>query len=771
LNTDAHRVARSRAVAFVLGWQIWLGPLLSIALGALDGALDDSRYRLADPAVLHVAIVVVASLVGGYASGGVSALIAAALLYTVHARPDGMVQPLHFLAMVVAVAVFGTAGQLLRRSAHRRLRRAAAMRVLEYYRSLLVDLGAVVWEFDVDEERVTAVSDSCTRVLGYTPQQMMGDPELWRTSQHPDDLSITLPLNERLRARGSGEEVFEHRMIRPDGQTVWLQTALRAARDPSGHVVIRGVALDVSEHKHAQVELRNALSMLTATLDATRDGILAVDLEGRIASCNRRFVEMWQIPEDVMRSGLDARALEYATPLLTEPDAFLSKIRELYRNREATSFDVIDFKDGRVFERYSRPQLIGDQYVGRVWSFRDVTERVRAERALRTSEEQLRQAQKMEAVGQLAGGVAHDFNNILTAVLGNLSLILEDAAVPAIARQRAEEIQLAAERATNLTRQLLAFGRRQMLAPRVEYLSVVVLEMLKLLRLSVGEGVGIDLDLAPDQCPVLVDRGQIEQVILNLVINSRDAMPGGGRITISTRICEPQAARPSEAAASGGRQVVLSVTDTGEGMDAATQARIFEPFFTTKDRGRGTGLGLATAYGIVQQSGGSIHVRSAPGSGATFDIHLPYSEAVPESSADANGSHRAGNVVETVLVVEDEPQLRGLMREALARAGYRVIEAPNGNDAIEITGLLPGELDMLVTDFVMAGMDGTDLKARLKALRPNLSVLYVSGYPHSGMPRDRVLPPEASLLRKPFTMDELVRRVREVLDASPSALP
>ncbi len=771
MNPETGHDSKARPGSRSLEWQTWLGPMLAIALGALDAALASTPFRFVDVADLQLAAVIIATLLGGVVPGVAAALVASALLLAVH-RGHAALPTLRFqvVALLAVVPVFAIVGRMLRRAASRRTRRAAAQHVVEYYRTLLEDLGAVVWEFDLDARRVTAVSDSCTRVLGYTPAQWMKTPDLWRTVHHPDDVATARRLNERLAV--GGEHLVEHRMIAADGHTVWLQTAMRVARDPEGHAMLRGVTIDVSEHKRAGGELQRALSLLTATLDATADGILVVDLEGRISSFNRRFAELWELPEDILRSGDDARALAHGAPMLVDPEAFLAKIRELYRDREATSFDVLELKDGRVFERYSRPQRIGDQSVGRVWSFRDVTERVRAEQALRSSEEQLRQAQKMEAVGQLAGGVAHDFNNILTAVLGNLSLILEDVAVPATVRQRAEEIQLAAERAANLTRQLLAFGRRQMLAPRVEFLSVVVLEMLKLLRLSVGERVQIELDLYPQPCPVLIDRGQVEQVVLNLVINARDAMPAGGLITIATRQVELFPAHALESPPyRSGRYVVLSVSDTGEGMDAATQARIFEPFFTTKDRGRGTGLGLATAYGIVQQSGGSIYVRTAPGEGATFDIYLPFSAQVGARVANPATPGRATTGVETVLVVEDEPQVRGLIREALARAGYRALEAPNGNDALELAAHLPGGLDVLVTDVVMPGIDGTELVSRMRATRPGLRVLYVTGYADSTVFGEHLSHTPAAILHKPFTMDALIRRVREVLDAGVPAEP
>ena len=645
--------------------------------------------------------------------------------------------------------------------------RTAAERVLEHYRMLLVDLGAVVWEFDPTEGRVTAVSDSSAEVLGFTPRQLRESPGLWAAAQHPDDRERSRELVARLMG-GARHDVYDHRMIAADGGVVWLHTAVRAGLDGEGRPMLSGVSMDITTHKRLGSELQGALSLLQATLDATDNGILVVGLDGRIASYNRKFTEIWGFSTEVMGTLRDEAALAQVAPQLKEPERFLERIHEIYRDPDASSFDVIEFSDGRVLERTSQSQRLGGETVGRVWSFRDVSERIRTERALQSSNEQLQQAQKMEAVGQLAGGVAHDFNNILTAVLGNLSLILADPEVPLGVRQRAEEIQLASERAANLTRQLLAFGRRQILTPRVEYLCVILVEMLKLLRISAGGRVTIELELMPEPCPVLLDRGQMEQVILNLVINARDAMPNGGRIVISTCRVEagpdhPLSFTPNPA----GSHVLLSVTDNGEGMDAATMARAFEPFFTTKSRGRGTGLGLATAYGMVQQSGGSIRVRSAPGAGATFEILLPYSTRLP-GAGDAPAANPDSPGVATVLVVEDEPPLRGLMRDALAQAGYRVIEAPSGQDALEFEARLPGDIDALVSDIAMAGMDGIELASQLRARRQGMSLLFVTGFVPDDSGGVRPMPKEARVLRKPFGMEALVRQVRESLGTRPA---
>ena len=663
--------------------------------------------------------------------------------------------------------LLGVLRRVPRATQERLAERTAAERVLEHYRMLLVDLGAVVWEFDPTEGRVTAVSDSSAEVFGFTSRQLRESPDLWAAAQHPDDRERSRELVARLMG-GTRHDVYDHRMIAADGGVVWLHTAVRAGLDGEGRPMLRGVSMDITTHKRLGSELQGALSLLQATLDATDNGILVVGLDGRIASYNRKFTEIWGFSTEVMGTLRDEAALAQVAPQLKEPERFLERIHEIYRDPDASSYDVIEFSDGRVLERTSQSQRLGGETVGRVWSFRDVSERISTERALQSSNEQLQQAQKMEAVGQLAGGVAHDFNNILTAVLGNLSLILADPEVPLGVRQRAEEIQLASERAANLTRQLLAFGRRQILTPRVEYLCVILVEMLKLLRISAGGRVTIELELMPEPCPVLLDRGQMEQVILNLVINARDAMPNGGRIVISTCRVEagpdhPWSFTPNPA----GSHVLLSVTDDGEGMDAATMARAFEPFFTTKSRGRGTGLGLATAYGMVQQSGGSIRVRSAPGAGATFEILLPYSSRLP-GAGDAPAANPDSPGVATVLVVEDEPPLRGLMRDALAQAGYRVIEAPSGQDALEFEARLPGDIDALVSDIAMAGMDGIELASQLRARRQGMSLLFVTGFVPVDSGVVRPMPKEARVLRKPFGMEALVREVRESLGTRPA---
>jgi PAS domain S-box-containing protein len=628
-------------------------------------------------------------------------------------------------------------------------------------------------------------------------------------------------------------------------------------------------------------ELQGLISLLRATLDSTTDGILVVDRQGRISIWNRRFAEMWQMPPIILESRDDDRAIAFALDQLADPDAFIAKVRELYATPEAESFDALEFKDGRVFERYSRPQMIGGEAIGRVWSFRDVTERRRVEvslrdererfaRAFRASpvavsitlldgrfidvndaflrllghereralgrtslelgvwayvsdrgrfvaalepsgavrefrtrfrtssgeirdvsvsaerielggqqcilaitsdlteqrrlEEQLLQSQKLEAVGRLAGGIAHDFNNLLTTILGYSELIIHSRPDDPELRAEIGEIRKASERAASLTRQLLAFSRKQVIEPRVLDVNALVAESSRMLRRIIGEDIALVTDLSPGLASVRADPVQLEQVIVNLAVNARDAMPEGGRLAVTTRPVRLDAPLPGRTGPGPGSWVKVSVADTGVGMDAATQERIFEPFFTTKEKGKGTGLGLSTAYGIVKQSGGFIYATSEVGRGATFDIYLPSVNERPTERDAEPPPPETEYGPETILLAEDEEGLRALNRRILESHGYRVLAA---RDAEEASALARGHavVDMLVTDIVMPGASGRQLARRLLQERPGLKVLYVSGYLDGSAGAEAVLEPGANFLQKPFTPDALLRRVREALDA------
>ncbi|HET8579659.1 MAG TPA: response regulator [Nitrospiraceae bacterium] len=392
-------------------------------------------------------------------------------------------------------------------------------------------------------------------------------------------------------------------------------------------------------------------------------------------------------------------------------------------------------------------------------------ERKRAEEALRQSEEQLRQSQKMEAIGRLAGGIAHDFNNLLMIILGYNELLLSELDKDQKMRGQVEETQKAAERAVSLVRQLLAFSRKQVLDPQMLDLNDVVGNLEKMLRRLIGEDIELITRMDPSLGRVKADPGQLEQVIMNLAVNARDAMPQGGKLTIETASVEPaEAAARQLALTQPGPYVKLVVRDTGCGMDAATQAHIFEPFFTTKEEGKGTGLGLSTVYGIVKQSGGGIHVQSAPGQGTAFTIYLPRIDEVTTSGEARRIPDRPPHGTETVLLVEDEQGVRTLVRDGLRRYGYTVLEARTGVEAFLISNQHPGSIHLLVTDVVMPGMSGREVAHQLMALFPNMKVLYISGYLDDAGLRSDADRARTSFLQKPFTPEALARKVRDMLD-------
>jgi signal transduction histidine kinase len=388
---------------------------------------------------------------------------------------------------------------------------------------------------------------------------------------------------------------------------------------------------------------------------------------------------------------------------------------------------------------------------------RDVTDR-------KQLEAQLRQSQKMEAIGRLAGGVAHDFNNLLSVIAGYAELILRALPADSPQRVRGEEILKASTRAAALTRQLLAFSRQQVLQPKIFDLNAVVSEMEAMLERLLGVDVILDTRLDPSLGHVRADPGQIEQVVMNLVVNARDAMPDGGRIALSTSNTDMDEAYVRDHLGSRpGPYVLLQVSDTGHGMDPETQAHIFEPFFTTKEKGKGTGLGLATAYGVVKQSGGYIWVNSRPGGGTTFYVFLPRVDPLEETERAPIAEIPPGFAGETILLVEDQEAVRHLMREVLEMSGYIVLEAASGREALRVSAEHKAPIRLMVTDVVMPGMTGTDLGRQLRAQRPEMKVLYVSGYADDAL-HDEVLDEGAMFLQKPVKGAELERVVRKLLE-------
>jgi PAS domain S-box-containing protein len=512
------------------------------------------------------------------------------------------------------------------------------------------------------------------------------------------------------------------------------------------------------EHKRGETALLLSEARYRSLFERNMAGVFRSTLDGHLLDCNQAFAQMFGYGREELL-GLPSHVLYPGGK--DEREARMVEFRKV---GQFTNYELsYRRKDGSLVWAIQNIAIVRDEHGNEITegTVVDITER-------RSLEEQLRQAQKMEAVGRLAGGVAHDFNNLLTVIKGYSELMLKELKSSDPMRAEVEEVQKAADRAASLTNQLLAFSRQQVLEPRVLDLNAVVGNMDKLLRRLLGEDVDLVTILDPAIGRVKADPGQVEQVIMNLAVNARDAMPKGGKLTVETSNVVLDASYAREhVAVSPGSYVVLAVSDTGVGMDADTCARVFEPFFTTKEQGKGTGLGLSTVYGIIKQSGGYIWVYSEKGMGTTFKVYLPRVDQPVEYQPDRSVS-RVQRGVETILVVEDEDGVRGLVREVLHKNGYSVLQARAGGEAMLLCERHAGPIHLLLTDVVLEQMSGHDLAQRLCALRPDMKVLYMSGYTDEAIVHHGVLEPGTAFLQKPFTTEALARKVRSVLDTRKS---
>jgi PAS domain S-box-containing protein len=618
------------------------------------------------------------------------------------------------------------------------------------------DLIAVV---DMEGRRIYN-SLSYQKVLGYSEEELKSSTYIEQV--HPGDRERVNEAAEEARRTGIGRPL-EYRIRHKDGSWRVLESTASVVRNSQG-VVDKLVIVnrDVTDRKLAAEALRRSEASFRSVVEDAPYGIYRAGLSGQLFLVNSTLEQMlgYGSQGELLKANL-------ATDIYCDPGEHQRLIETFPQHQ---GFKDIEFewkrKDRtRITVRSSgRPvrDETGEFAYLEVFA-EDVTQR-------RVLEKQLRMAQKMEAIGRLSGGIAHDFNNLLGVIMG-YSQVMKRSLGPAHASyEHAEEIEKASQRAVSLTRQLLAFSRQQVLEPAILSLNALVSDMEKMLPRLIGEDIKLNLILAPALGQVKADQGQIEQVVMNLAVNARDAMPGGGKLTIQTANVELDVAYTLEHPGSKpDRYVMLAVTDTGIGMDPETQAHIFEPFFTTKDRDKGTGLGLATVYGVVKQSGGYIAVESKKGKGASFSIYLPRVEqavAAPEASSPKTLTLRGS---ETILLVEDAEPLRKLAHMFLKDNGYQVLTAADGEEALQVARQHAAPIQLLLTDVVMPGINGRVLAERLAPWQRGMKVLYMSGYTDSFIAGHGVLEAGTHLLHKPFTEEALMRKVREVLDTKRDA--
>jgi two-component system, cell cycle sensor histidine kinase and response regulator CckA len=584
-----------------------------------------------------------------------------------------------------------------------------------------------------------------------------------------EPLLCTLELVRELQQRGEVDHA--------DPLTLhWLGVPLKVNQNVLGAIVLKSYSKNVKFRDRDKDVLALVAQQIAAAIDRKRNeqalrrsevryrslvqtavyGIYRSSLEGRFLDVNPALIGMLGYD-----SATEVLALDPKKDVFVEPREYSRLVEEFRRTGRMDGFEARwRRKDGfTITVRISGRAVAGGDEPSDVLEAiaEDITER-------RVLEDQFRQAQKMEAVGRLAGGIAHDFNNLLMVIGGYTEVLLDQLAVGNPLHTKVESIQQAADRATALTRQLLAFSRKQLLELKVVDVNAIVQDMERLLRPLIGEHIELTTSLASAIGCTRADSGQLEQVIMNLVVNAKDAMPGGGKICIRTdSVTLDESYRPENTFIKHGPYVMISVSDTGHGMDRETQARIFEPFFTTKEKGKGTGLGLSTVYGIVKQSGGYVFVQSELGRGSVFTIYFPRVDEPCDVVGSAPAALATSGGTETVLLVEDEESVRQLVRETLESRGYRVLEAENGNAGLAAAASHAGPIHLVITDVVMPGLNGPELIYQLLAARPEVKVLYLSGYAPDAFAIPLAADAQKAFLQKPFTLQTLSRKVREVL--------
>jgi PAS domain S-box-containing protein len=619
-------------------------------------------------------------------------------------------------------------------------------------------IDLLIWEADPERSQFRSISAGNERFLGYTLAEWQ-ELGFWQSIVHPEDWPDVSQLAAQ-NSLHSQDLQLGYRAIRADGQLTWLQDTVHWERDAAGRVVLaQGLMIETSRLASEESCLRRSNSYYCTLMMNSGHGIFRARLDGTIVDANPALARIlgFGSPEELIGRSIVSF---YANP--TDRERLVSKIQT------EVGYQAVEVEWRRCDGLPLVVSLTGTGVRGadgQIEATEAIVEDITDRRIL---QQQLREAQKLEAIGRLAGGIAHDFNNLLTVVSGYAALLQEQLVEREPGSKYLDGLIRATERAEMLTQQLLAFGRRQVLQPRVLRINGVIADLDRMLRRLIGENIEMVTLLDPAVAPVLVDPSRLSQVVMNLVLNARDAMADGGRVTIETRNLElTEQDRVLWPDAMPGRYVLLSVTDTGIGMDQETLAHLFEPFYSTKQPGKGSGLGLATVYGVVRQSGGYVRVTSRPGSGTCFDLCFPASSApIDESESEPETRDRTPGGDETILVVEDEEAVRSLACQVLRTRGYKVLEARHGEEALELAERNPAPIHLLLTDLVMPVLGGRELAAQLISRRRELRVLFVSGYSDQLLFGSEDLGPRASFLQKPFSPERLASRVRECLDRS-----
>ena len=603
------------------------------------------------------------------------------------------------------------------------------------------------------ERRYLEVNEGFCRMTGYTAEEVIGktsaELNVWAD---PEQRGTT--LQKVLREGEVHEEEFRFRTKSGEirfGQLAAVKVAV------GNQQCMLSVSRDITEKKRAEEELRRSEANFRSLVHDAPFGILKVTLEGRILQANPALVNMLGYASEEEVCGLNMERDVYHDPRQRQ--------RLIDEHSQKEDFHNVEVqwkrKDGNVITALLNGRRVAGPDHAQTY-YEEFAEDITQRRIL---ERQLFQSQKMEAIGRLAGGIAHDFNNLLGVILGHTEILEGSAGRDRRLQRSVEAIQSATQRAAALTTQLLAFSRKQMVEPRILDLNAAVREIEKLLRRVIGEDIELMIRLQSGGT-IQIDPGQLDQIFMNLVVNARDAMPNGGKLIVETSaVTLDNSYVGQHLGAAAGPFVLLSISDTGCGMDQETLSHIFEPFFTTKEKGKGTGLGLSTVYGIVKQCGGYIMAYSEPGRGTTFKVYFPHVSGLPEAPRPSSGRTEVPGGKETVLLVEDETALRELTRGLLETAGYTVLEAANVEDAIRLAESAHRKIDLLLTDVVMPGMDGHELSRRLTSSCPSLKVLYMSGYTDDVIVHKGVLNRGTTLLQKPFGRAGLLGKVRQVLDS------